>query len=191
MTTQHPTQPQWGQPPVTPQPRPSDPRRSWYKRGWVIATAAFLLGLGLGGAVSGTPEPKTVTQSRVVEKPYFTPNCDEVENGGQKIQCERVVAGYEQSLQSPATTTPPTTAAKPKPALAPTFSDGLYKVGEDIKPGNYRTSGGEMCYYARLKTDDTTSYIANHISSGPMRMTVRSSDGYVELSGGCEWRKVV
>jgi hypothetical protein len=64
-------------------------------------------------------------------------------------------------------------------------------VGADIQPGSYRTSGGSggQCYYARLKTDNTTSYIANNLSSGPMRMTVRSTDGYVEFSGGCEWRK--
>ena len=86
-------------------------------------------------------------------------------------------------------------APKPTPAPAPaaaTFSDGLYKVGSDIPAGSCRTAGGggSPCYYARLKTDDTTSYIANNLSLGPMRMTVRSSDGYVEFSGGCEWRKV-
>jgi hypothetical protein len=83
----------------------------------------------------------------------------------------------------------PTTKPKPTPAPAPAFSDGLYKVGTDIQPGSNRTAGGAECYYARLRSDDTSSIIANNLSSGPQRMTVRSSDGYVEFSGGCEWTK--
>jgi hypothetical protein len=81
----------------------------------------------------------------------------------------------------------------PPPAAGPLSAhDWGTRASQPSPAGSYRTAGGggSPCYYARLKTDDTTSYIANNLSSGPMRMTVRSSDGYVELSGGCEWTKV-
>jgi hypothetical protein len=48
----------------------------------------------------------------------------------------------------------------------------------------------EAVLLRRLKTDDATRNIANNLSSGSMRMMERSSDGYVEFSGGCEWTKV-
>jgi hypothetical protein len=78
---------------------------------------------------------------------------------------------------------PPTTA-KPKPA-APTFGEGVYKVGVDIQPGLYKatvTSG--MGYWARLADPDGNNILANDLKeSGTMYLRVRSTDRYIEISG--------
>jgi hypothetical protein len=53
----------------------------------------------------------------------WTPECEEIENQSERDQCEGIMAGYNKSLQSAATTTTkaptpkPTTTAKPTPNL--------------------------------------------------------------------------
>jgi hypothetical protein len=136
----------------------------------------------------------------------FTDNCTQLQSATERQACEGVESSHQLELDrvkreareqgkkdaETAAAAKAKEAPKPTPAPGAAFSDGLYKVGADIPAGSYGTAGGggSPCYYARLKTDDTSSYIANNLSSGPMRMTVRSSDGYVEFSGGCEWAKV-
>ena len=158
--------------------------------------------LALGEDQQAAPAPVT----SLVERKVFTDNCTELQSATERQACEGGESSHQLELErvklearaegkkdAEAAAAKPKEAPKPAPApTTATFTDGLYKVGADIPPGAYRTTGGggSPCYYARLKTDDTTSYIANNLSSGSMRMTVRSSDGYVELSGGCEWTKV-
>jgi hypothetical protein len=172
----------------------------------VIAAAAFGGGLIVGSAGAGDDQqaaPAPVTS--LVERKVFTDNCTELQSATERQACEGVESSHQLELErvkreareqgkkdAEAATAKPQKEPKPAPAPAAALTDGLYKVGADIPAGSYRTAGGggSPCYYARLKTDDTSSYIANNISSGPMRMTVRSSDGYVEFSGGCKWTKV-
>jgi hypothetical protein len=79
----------------------------------------------------------------------------------------------------------PTAPTKPKPAPAPEFGEGTYKVGVDIKPGLYKatvTSG--MGYWARLADPDGNNILANDVkTSGTMYLRVRSTDKYIEISG--------
>ena len=176
----------------------------------MIAVAAFGGGLLVGTAGAGEDEQAaSAPVTSLVERKVFTDNCTELQSATERQVCEGIESSHQLELErvkreareegkkeaSAAAAAKAKAAPKPAPTPAPasaTFSDGTYKVGADIPAGSYRTAGGggSPCYYARLKTDDTTSYIANNLSSGPMRMTVRSSDGYVELSGGCEWTKV-
>ena len=175
----------------------------------MIAVAAFGGGVLVGTAGAGEDEQAaSAPVTSLVERKVFTDNCAALQSATERQVCEGVESSHQLELErvkreareegkeaEVAAAAKAKAAPKPTPTPAPaaaTFSDGLYKVGADIPAGSYRTAGGggSPCYYARLKTDDTTSYIANNLSSGPMRMTVRSSDGYVEFSGGCEWRKV-
>lgn len=85
----------------------------------------------------------------------------------------------------------PTASARPTvtAASAPTaFSDGVYEVGVDIQPGKYKSRGGSGCYWARL-ADDQEDIIDNSLTDGPSTVTVKPSDGYLEL-GRCTWTKV-
>ena len=69
--------------------------------------------------------------------------------------------------------------------------DGIYLIPSDVKPGTYKagpsTSGN--CYYARL-TGPGGEIIDNGNTSGPVVVTVRPSDGALEVSGCQTFRKV-
>jgi hypothetical protein len=89
---------------------------------------------------------------------------------------------------------PEAPAAEAPATEAPTggeFSDGTYKVGVDIQPGEYRgTATNGAGYWARL--DRNQEIIDNELvtkTGGQLYFTVKSSDAYVEISGAT-FRKV-
>jgi hypothetical protein len=180
-------QPGWGPPPQQPRQR-----RPWYQRWWAIGTAGFLLGAIVASAGSSSQEPRTVTETKVTERVVWTPECEKIQNQTERGQCERIMDGYNKSLQSATTVAPATTRPKATTPPAPTYTDGLYEVGAEIRPGTYKTRApaGGSCYWSRLGDPDGDQIHANHIGEGPMTLRIRSSDKFVELSGGCEWRKV-
>lgn len=194
MTTQ-PIPPQWSPPPATTQPPPSQPpRRPWYKRTGFVVAAGTVIGIMIGGAIGSSDEPqavRTVTVTSIVEQQVFTTNCVDLDSGSERQACEAA----SQRTKAAATTTPPATkppaTTKPAPPPAPTFSDGTYEVGSEIKAGTYKTRDGG-CYWERLKgfSGDFEDIIANDNTSGPGRMTIRSSDKGVMFSGGCTWTKI-
>ena len=69
------------------------------------------------------------------------------------------------------------------------FTDGTYVVGDDIKPGTYRTGRiYDSCYWSR--TSDHGKILANDfITNAPKgaRVTIRKSDGGFESSGCGAW----
>jgi hypothetical protein len=95
----------------------------------------------------------------------------------------------------PPTTPPPAKPTATKAAAAPKVSgDGEYLVGQDIKPGTYKTNGpgdGSMCYWERDKdsSGDFNSIITNGTPTGTGRVTVNK--GEVFKTQGCQdWTKV-
>jgi type II secretory pathway pseudopilin PulG len=88
---------------------------------------------------------------------------------------------------TPSTPTTPTTQPQ-SPASAESFGDGLYEVGADIQPGQYRTNGSAACYWAKLTSSDTNNVLVNNLSDGPQTVTV---DSPFFVSDGCgTWTKV-
>lgn len=69
----------------------------------------------------------------------------------------------------PATSTP----TGPKTVID---RDGTYVVGVDILPGMYRTPGGTHCYWARLRSLDTSDIIDNNNSTGPQAVDILPTD---------------
>ena len=65
------------------------------------------------------------------------------------------------------------------------FGDGLYKVGEDIQPGTYRTDGANNCYWAKLGSSNTSDFIDNHFGNGPQTLVIDSP--WFESSGCGTW----
>ena len=59
-----------------------------------------------------------------------------------------------------------------------------------MKPGTYVTSGGEGCYWARLKGFGGHDIIANDLSAGRARVTISPTDKGFETQGCGDWRKV-
>ncbi|MFJ9374566.1 hypothetical protein [Streptomyces sp. NPDC101455] len=72
--------------------------------------------------------------------------------------------------------------------------DGDFRVGTDIKPGTYRTSGNTdgMCYWERAKdaSGDTDSLLANDNVSGASYVTVKATDKIFKSSGCKNWEAV-
>lgn len=95
----------------------------------------------------------------------------------------------------PVDSDPTPSPAKPKPVAPkqkPGFDgDGTYVVGTDIQPGTY-TSGGDYCYWARLKDLDGSfdSIITNHASAGRTTVNIKRSDAAFETTMCNRWVKV-
>lgn len=85
---------------------------------------------------------------------------------------------------SPAASLRPERTAPPE--MPQTFRDGVWEVGEDIKPGTYRTLGADGCYWSRLRrlTNRDRDVIVQESSDGPAIVTVKRSDVGFE-SGRC------
>jgi hypothetical protein len=72
------------------------------------------------------------------------------------------------------------------------FGDGTFKVGTDIKPGTYQTSGSDGCYWERDRNfnGDVNSIIANGNPSGQVVVTIQGTDkGFTSTSCG-NWTRV-
>lgn len=72
------------------------------------------------------------------------------------------------------------------------FGAGTYIVGVDIKPGTYRNSGGEGCYWARLRNFRHTleSIIANDNTDSRTVVRIRSTDKGFESNGCGTWKRL-
>ncbi|MGW4725460.1 hypothetical protein [Streptomyces sp. NPDC004291] len=72
--------------------------------------------------------------------------------------------------------------------------DGTFLVGEEVRPGVYRTAGptddATGCYWARLKgtTGDSSEIIANSSGKGPITVTVLAGDKAFQTSGCQAWK---
>ena len=53
-------------------------------------------------------------------------------------------------------------------------NDGKYLVGVDIWPGRYRSPGGTMCHWARLRSLDPSDMIDSKASGDPQVVTIAS-----------------
>jgi hypothetical protein len=83
---------------------------------------------------------------------------------------------------------PPVTVTLPPPPPAVTFGPGLYLVGADVAPGEYRSDGPDgtgsgRCYWARLTDSTGREIVANALTDGPTRVTAVAGE-YLEV-GGC------
>ncbi|GAA1859117.1 hypothetical protein GCM10009715_03320 [Paeniglutamicibacter psychrophenolicus] len=77
-------------------------------------------------------------------------------------------------------------------AAANTVSDGMWTVGEDIKPGTYRTTGsvGSRCYWGIYRSGSNGDDIIDNDIPGGGKPTVRLSKGQDFKSSNCgDWRK--
>jgi hypothetical protein len=92
------------------------------------------------------------------------------------------------------TTTVNVTVTVPSPPETPgtALLDGLHRVGPEVEPGIYQTTGPSGtntggCYWTR--TDTSGGLIANGVITGPGTLTIRPEE-LVETAGCQPWRKV-
>ncbi|MFC9283511.1 hypothetical protein [Streptomyces collinus] len=81
--------------------------------------------------------------------------------------------------------------AKKKAAFG---GDGDFRVGSDIRPGTYRTTGNRagQCYWERDKdaSGETDSVLANDNVTGTSYVTVKAADKLFKSSGCHDWEAV-
>jgi hypothetical protein len=68
--------------------------------------------------------------------------------------------------------------------------DGIWTVGEEIKPGTYKAQGsGSTCYWARLSglSGGLGDIIANYLGSAKTTVEIHKSDAAFETTGCGEW----
>ncbi|WP_327315759.1 hypothetical protein [Streptomyces sp. NBC_01235] len=165
----------WGHmPPVAPPAKKPSRRKTWFTHS-AVALVALGMGAGMGGGAdagdgeAATPAP-TVT----------------------------VTAAAKGAAPTKTAAKPTTPTAKPTDTTAASAAkisgDGEYLVGQDMKPGTYKTKGptdGSMCYWERAKdsSGDFDSIITNGTPTGTGRVTVKK--GEVFKTQGCQdWTKV-
>ncbi|MEH0515556.1 MULTISPECIES: hypothetical protein [unclassified Streptomyces] len=178
----------WVSPPPLPQvpagPGVPSRRRQRIKLGATAAVALFVgVGIGAGGS-SGSASGDT-TDAKAVPGPTVT-----------VTEAARSEADPAPEVTETVTATVTAQPKKAEPAgPATTFSgEGEYLVGEDIKPGTYKTAGpeGEFgCYWERAKdaSGEFGSIIANNNLEGPGRVTLHKGE-YFKTNRCEEWKRV-
>ncbi|MEU5888656.1 hypothetical protein ABZ835_17710 [Streptomyces sp. NPDC047461] len=85
------------------------------------------------------------------------------------------------------------TKAKGSPAASMAGDGGMFRVGADIAPGTYKSTGNkdDMCYWERAKDAEhgLDSIIANDNVTGSAVVTISASDTYFKTSGCTDWKK--
>lgn len=83
--------------------------------------------------------------------------------------------------------------AKGSPASKMAGGAGMLRVGVDIAPGTYKSTGNtdDSCYWERTKNADHSidSIIANNNVTGTAVVTISASDAYFKTSGCQDWKK--
>lgn len=83
--------------------------------------------------------------------------------------------------------------AKGSPATGMAGDGGMFRVGADIAPGTYKSTGNadDSCYWERTKDADhgIDSILANNNVTGTAVVTIKSSDAYFKTSGCQDWKK--
>lgn len=83
--------------------------------------------------------------------------------------------------------------AKGTPAAKMAGDGGMFRVGADIAPGTYKSTGNtdDSCYWERAKDAEhgLESIIANDNASGTAVVTIGASDAFFKTSGCKDWTK--
>ncbi|MGX1914433.1 hypothetical protein ACWIID_37280 [Streptomyces phaeochromogenes] len=79
------------------------------------------------------------------------------------------------------------------PAALVKGDGGMHRVGVDIAPGTYRSTGNtdDLCYWERTKdaSHSMESILANNSVSGTAVVTVAAGDAYFKTTGCKDWKK--
>lgn len=164
-------------------PPPVQPPKPKGNRGRLVAEIVggivlLLMGVGIGGAGDSAPVAAPApTATRTVT--------EQVPGPVETVEVE--VPGPETTVT--VTAKPP----KPKGPSGTIPGDGLYLVGKDIKAGTYRAANESgSCYWERLSgtSGDFDDILANDNASGPVVVTIRSSDEAFSTQRCGSWERI-
>lgn len=180
--------------PIPAAPVPATPRVPKVRRRipliaaiWTAA-GVFVLGLliGIGSASGGHSTPTNTSALK-----------DQVSDlkGSNSTLQDQLDSLTKQKDALEAENTTLTKAADKEAATAAANTipgDGTYLVGVDIKPGTYRSTGNDLCYWERDKSADGNfgSIIANDNVTGQGIVTIKSTDKVFTSNNCNDWKRV-
>lgn len=147
--------------------------------------AAALVTLLLSGCAS-TESVRTVTEESTVSVTVTKETAPEMSS---EATAEDSASQSDSPDPSPG---PESDQSTPEPTSdIPGFGDGIYIIGEDIKPGTYRSDGSDSCYWERLAgfSGELDDIIANG-NNAPEIVTVSKRDAAFSTNGCGSWRPV-
>ncbi len=182
---------------------------AWYRKHWVQLVAVGLVGLGIGGA-SGSGSASDADARATAAQSQVASAQDEAQAANARAQAAEVQASVaggkaadakaaaEAKLKAQQVVLDQRSAALDDrekkisgaevTAKANTFAgDGVYIVGQDIQPGTYKSSGGELCYWARH--NKANEILDNHAAASATVVVVLPSDFSLEVKGCADYIK--
>ena len=180
---------------------PGKVARHWYKSRWILAATALILGLciviGVEAAAIGAANARaTAAQNKLTTaQSALSAAQSEAKTAQDALSAAQAgLAARKTALDAAAAAVAAREAkvgAAEKAAQANTFAgEGTYLVGTDVKPGTYKADASTGCYWARLKSLDTSDIIDNQNTDGPVVLQILPTDKAVEVSRCAEFHKV-
>jgi hypothetical protein len=191
----------YGEQATAPQGWPSPATKTpWFKRTWVIAVGAGLLGIGIGAASAGadvksTPEYEAVASDLSASEKELSEARAELsdtkaeltEIAGDVPEREAAVEKAEADLGERDEKLSKAEAAVKQREKAVGLvekeirdntipGDGVFEVGVDMKAGAYKTAGAADCYYAVNGDANGNDIRSNNITSGPATVAVSAGE---------------
>lgn len=194
-------------------PDPSEPtKRAWYRKGWVrltgVAVLALLVGIAIGaGGASPTDSPEykklddelSATQDELAAQQVATEKAEAEAKAlaGDIPVRETAVAAKESevTLRELGVRKAERAVKKREKAVGIVEhqiaqntipGDGVYEVGRDMKPGQYRSTENVDCYYSITSDANGDNIISNYIGSGLIIASVGSGQ-YFNSQGCSDW----
>lgn len=162
--------------------RTDPPKRSgWNKAAaWAVGTVVLVVLLAWASSCDGQAKVAPRGSGGVSSLPVH-PTI-----GGALAGAE---AGYADQAQKRAELPAPTYPPAPPQGQARTggIGDGTYEVGAEIAPGKYKSDGGDTCYWARLKSEEESDIIANHLAPGKTTVVIKPTDKYFATNRCAGW----
>lgn len=158
------------------------PASPWWKRTWVIAASAAIVGVGIGGASAGT-------KAKVEAVPGPTVTSTITTTATSTVSVTATATPTVIKTVATKTRTATVTYTPPPPA---TFGNGTYVVGEDIQPGRYKAdAGSSYCAWIRASDQSGSDIIdLGNSTGGPLSVVIEASDGSFVVQGDCEFHRV-
>ncbi|HEX5496223.1 MAG TPA: hypothetical protein VFX70_16785 [Mycobacteriales bacterium] len=201
--------------PTGPHRPDTGPKRSWYRRAWVVAVAAGILGVLLGAAMGMSGSATSPAAQHQIDTARSAANRadaqrDQARAAQRQAESERDQArGALNDAQAGLTTRKAALDKRKsdldarerkitdaeKAAKANSFGgDGIYLVGTDIQAGTYKAqpSPSGNCYTEVDRNLDggLDSIMTNNNTSGPVVLQVPSSAKAIKVSGCGDFQKV-
>lgn len=187
----------------------------WYKSRWLLAVTALILGLFIVIGVEAAAISEANARATAAQNELTTAQSDlsaarseakaatDVLSAAQSEAktAKDALSAAQAGLAARKTTLDAAAAAvaarevkvgaAEKAAQANTFAgDGTYLVGTDVQAGTYKADASPGCYWARLKSLDTSDIIDNQNPDGPVVLQILSTDKAVEVARCAEFHKV-